>query len=117
MYDTKIRRNKSKHKEINTAERVFTEYVLTNKGQSMDFDKSTQTSTLFRSKSKRYYPSAQDNLGELLMYKHGPQFKSDGLTDKPNNQLLTSSKSSRHITSNSEVTKYYYNTATTDLNY
>jgi hypothetical protein len=68
MHDVKIKRNLSKLNTCNTAEKIFTEYVLKdnymNKG-------------LTRVPSKNFYPCSVDNLDELITYKYGPDFRNE----------------------------------------
>ncbi len=68
MYKKKYRRNKSNQKEINTAERIFTEYVLTDR---------KEISKLNRTPSKAKYPNSIDNLNELITYRYGPNFRNE----------------------------------------
>ena len=69
MYNSRYKRTNSLTKSYNTAERVFSEYVLKDK-------KELKTLTPNKS-SSNFYPNAKDNLGELLEYKYGPRFRND----------------------------------------
>ncbi len=69
MYNSKYKRTNSLTKSYNTAERIFSEYLLKDK-------KELKTLTTTKS-SVNFFPNAKDNLGELLEYKYGPRFRNE----------------------------------------
>lgn len=71
MYQNKFRRNKSCHKSLNTGERVFTEYVLTQREGSSDMMSPNRRMEVKKNRNLR------DSLSELISYKYGPNFKQE----------------------------------------
>jgi hypothetical protein len=69
IYHQKYKRTISVNKSLNTGERIFSEFVLR--------DKSQQRTLTTNKSSSHFYPTAKDNIGQLLEYKYGPRFKKE----------------------------------------
>jgi hypothetical protein len=81
MYEKKFKRTKSVNKIINTASRVFTEYILEDnipKDSRMDVQKNYKRFV----RATRTPSYAQDNISELISYRDGPKFRKEVLLYK-----------------------------------
>lgn len=74
MYEKKLNRSKSNLQFLNTRERVFTEYIIDTEEQ----DKIKEN--IFhpgreKMRQQRFYPHAQEEVGNLISYKYAPTFR------------------------------------------
>jgi len=65
---------------LNTAQRVFTEYLLTNGNNrntfNFNFDFNNEnTNPNYRKTASKFYKRNNDSVGNLLAYKYAPQFR------------------------------------------
>jgi len=77
-YNINLRRKRPKSSYFNTAQRVFTEYVLTtvNHYNTDNFDfNSENTNPNYRKSVGSVYKRNNDSVGNLLEYKYAPEFK------------------------------------------
>jgi hypothetical protein len=78
MYEKKFKRTKSVNKIINTASRVFTEYILEeNNPKDSHMDNQKNYKRLVRATRTPSY--AKDNISELISYRDGPKFRNEVL--------------------------------------
>lgn len=73
-YNVHLRGERPKS-NINTAQRVFTEYVLTNNNAFNDNIIENETNSNFKKTTSYFNYKPVDSIGNLISYKFGPEFK------------------------------------------